>query len=357
MDMSNVLGLPLLQPAQAQKHVTHNEALRILDALVQLTVVDHATGAPPSAPSASGTRYIVGPGASGDWAGHEGDVALFENGQWQFFAAQSGWVALSQANMALIAYNGSTWGPTALAPEALHNLAGIGVNATPDPTNRLAVSAPATLLNHEGGDHRLTVNKAGSGDTSSLVFQSGYSGRAEMGLAGSDGFSVRTSADGSAWQTALEIDPALARPTLPQGAVINGGLRGSAILGTVGPAGQGALMEQGDTANGRYVRYTDGTQICTATVDLTFDTTSRLRFDWTFPVGFAENTPVAVSFSILDEFDATPNPQDFAFCGARHGVTGGHLESSLRIYRRSGGANFDPADLITAHVSAVGRCF
>lgn len=39
--MSNTsthLSLPYLAPAQAQKHVTHNEGLRMLDVLVQLSL-------------------------------------------------------------------------------------------------------------------------------------------------------------------------------------------------------------------------------------------------------------------------------------------------------------------------------
>ena len=32
------LALPFIQPSQAQKHVTHNEALQLLDAVVQLRI-------------------------------------------------------------------------------------------------------------------------------------------------------------------------------------------------------------------------------------------------------------------------------------------------------------------------------
>ena len=32
------LNLPFIMPAQAQKHVTHNEAIELLDAIVQLTL-------------------------------------------------------------------------------------------------------------------------------------------------------------------------------------------------------------------------------------------------------------------------------------------------------------------------------
>ena len=46
-DLSPILSLPLLQASQAQKHVTHNEALMQLDLLVQLTVADRTRTAPP----------------------------------------------------------------------------------------------------------------------------------------------------------------------------------------------------------------------------------------------------------------------------------------------------------------------
>lgn len=41
------LSLPFIQAAQAQKHVTHNEAIRALDMLVQLSFKDDAQTAPP----------------------------------------------------------------------------------------------------------------------------------------------------------------------------------------------------------------------------------------------------------------------------------------------------------------------
>ena len=82
-DISSNLSMPFIQPNQAQKHVTHNEALRILDVLVQLGVVTDDQTAPPPLPQ-DGSRYIVADGASGDWAGEDGSVAVFDNGVWRF---------------------------------------------------------------------------------------------------------------------------------------------------------------------------------------------------------------------------------------------------------------------------------
>ena len=59
MDDTPNLSLPYIMAAQSQKHVTHNEAIRALDAIVQLAVLDRDLTAPPGSP-ADGARYIVG---------------------------------------------------------------------------------------------------------------------------------------------------------------------------------------------------------------------------------------------------------------------------------------------------------
>lgn len=75
--------MPLLDAAQAQKHVTINESLVRADALAASVVVSRSVSAAPSAP-VDGDAYIVGAGASGDWAGHDDEIALFLNGGWEF---------------------------------------------------------------------------------------------------------------------------------------------------------------------------------------------------------------------------------------------------------------------------------
>ncbi|WP_133486811.1 DUF2793 domain-containing protein [Aliiroseovarius marinus] len=199
MSQSPVLSLPLIQPSQAQKHVTHNEALRVLDVLVQLTV-QSADGTAPPVSAAEGDRHIVASGATGDWAGQDHNIALLENGTWQFFVPLEGWRADVLATAETVRFNGSAWGE--VTPDT-NNLDLVGVNTSADTTNRLAVSADATLLTHAGSSHQLKVNKASAADTGSLLFQDNWSGRAEMGLAGNDDFSIKTSTDGSSWNSAV----------------------------------------------------------------------------------------------------------------------------------------------------------
>ncbi len=90
-DMSPNLALPYIQPSQAQKHVTHNEAIRRLDALVQMVVVDRDLALPPAA-APDGARYIVATGGSADWTGWDGNIALATDGGWTQVIAQEGWL-------------------------------------------------------------------------------------------------------------------------------------------------------------------------------------------------------------------------------------------------------------------------
>ena len=87
------LSLPLLQPAQAQKHVTVNEALVRLDGLAQLRLASVSTGTPPGG-VAEGSVYAVPPGAVNAWAGEDGNLAIAANGGWVFVAPRRGWRAL-----------------------------------------------------------------------------------------------------------------------------------------------------------------------------------------------------------------------------------------------------------------------
>lgn len=84
------LGLPLLAAAQAQKHVTMNEALLRLDALSAPSAITDALSIAPTVAS-DGDAYLIGTGASGVWAGHEGELAFFVNGGWSFAAPRPGW--------------------------------------------------------------------------------------------------------------------------------------------------------------------------------------------------------------------------------------------------------------------------
>ncbi|SFR56087.1 Protein of unknown function [Yoonia tamlensis] len=213
-DFTPKLSMPLILPAQAQKHVTHNEAIERLDLLVQLTLEQSDAVAPPATPN-EGESWAVGVGATGDWAGQDGQIASWRGGGWLFVAPVDGWTAWVRDISELQVLDGGVW-VTKGAEFVPQNVAMVGINATADATNRLSVSSDATLLNNVGAGHQLKINKAGVGDTGSLLYQSGWSGRAEMGLSGNDDFSIKVSADGANWVAAIGIDGADGRVRINQ---------------------------------------------------------------------------------------------------------------------------------------------
>lgn len=109
-DTSNLV-LPLVASNQAQKHVTVNEALTRLDALVQLSVINRTLTAPPGSP-ADGDRHIIASGATGAWAGRDLNVAAWQNGAWTFLVPRNGWTLWVEADSALYTWTGSAWAPT-----------------------------------------------------------------------------------------------------------------------------------------------------------------------------------------------------------------------------------------------------
>lgn len=213
-DSSARLGLPYIIASQAQKHLTHNEALAILETLVQPVVSDIAASAPPVDPS-EGDCVVVASGATDAFAGKDGMIAAWIAAAWHFHTPHKGWSVVRASDGQIFVYGPSGWAAPP-APSTQDNLAQVGINAAASPTNRLTVASDASLFTAQANDHRMTINKAGAGDTASLVFQSGWSGRAEMGLSGEDGFSIKVSADGSAWHDALSIDPASGLVRMPE---------------------------------------------------------------------------------------------------------------------------------------------
>ena len=211
------LGLALLAAAQAQKHITHNEALAQLDAVVQASVLSIDMQTPPAYPQ-EGDAYLVSatPAANTAFAGQGLNLAFFSNGVWRFLVPQSGWLVFVRTSNSFVVFYGGLWHPFEECVKSLANVQRFGLGTTADGYNRFAVKANAgyfaALTGADGGsgDFRMTLNKGQSGNTVSCLFQTNWSGRAELGLAGDDSFRIKVSSDGSAWQDALIADPSTA---------------------------------------------------------------------------------------------------------------------------------------------------
>ena len=73
------LALPLLAAGQAQKEMSHNEALTLLDLAVHGSVIAAGTQVPPAS-VLPGQCWIVGDAPEGDWAGYGNAVAGWTEG-------------------------------------------------------------------------------------------------------------------------------------------------------------------------------------------------------------------------------------------------------------------------------------
>jgi len=138
MSNTTLLGLPNIASNQSQKHVTHNDALVILDALVMAAVTSQTLTAPPGSP-AEGDRYIVAATATGAWAGQEEKIADYSGGGWVFYTPKTGWLVYVAATDNMWIYNGSAWAQPTPPSEYADNLFRIYDNA--DPTKIAAFQA------------------------------------------------------------------------------------------------------------------------------------------------------------------------------------------------------------------------
>ena len=117
------LGLPYIDQGQAQKEVTHNQALKFLDGLVQLSVKDRSTTAPPGSPIED-DRWIIPAGATGVWSGRTNQIALWTDGAWAYFAPLPGWVCFIEAE-GVVVFANNAWQSVSVLTA---NGASIGLN-------------------------------------------------------------------------------------------------------------------------------------------------------------------------------------------------------------------------------------
>lgn len=158
------LNLPLLEGGQAQKHVTVNAALRVLDAAVQLNVLSASLSAPPGG-AAEGDRYIVAPGASGAWSGEAGAVAEFRGGAWIFIHPAEGWLAFDRNANRYLHWSGAAWGPGAglMSESEEAKLASVAQHAAAQPLPRTIVILGSSNAAGLGASTYTGEPSAGSG--------------------------------------------------------------------------------------------------------------------------------------------------------------------------------------------------
>ena len=101
------IAMAELSTSQASKETTHNDALRILDALVHAGIQDKDLTTPPS--HTHGYLWIVGAGATGAWASKDGKIAQSYNSAWYFLTPKEGWRVWANDENATYVYDGAAW--------------------------------------------------------------------------------------------------------------------------------------------------------------------------------------------------------------------------------------------------------
>ncbi len=109
-DTTSNLALPVLAAAQAQKHVTLNEALIRLDALVQASAISRTIASEPASP-ADGALYILPAGKTGaHWSGmSNGALAVYQDGVWDQIQPREGWLVFVRDTDSFVWFTGAAW--------------------------------------------------------------------------------------------------------------------------------------------------------------------------------------------------------------------------------------------------------
>jgi len=166
-----------------------------------------------------------------------------------------------------------------IVDQAASSLANVGVGVAADPNNVVSAYGSSALFN--GASFNVVVNKSAAANTASFLFQNGFSGRAQVGLAGDDNLHFKVSSNGSTWTEALVINAASGQASFPQGvaagdaAAFRNRLRNAAfainqrnVSGTVTLAA-GAYGHDGVRAGASGATYTFATSGIEATLTVT----------------------------------------------------------------------------------------
>jgi Protein of unknown function (DUF2793) len=145
-DVTARLALPLLAAGQAQKEVTHNEALTVLDGLLLGALESRALASSPANP-VPGQMWLVAGAATGAWAGQSGKLALWTAGGWRFVTPVAGMLLWSKPDLAFGWHDGSAWHwgdwPVTSVTVAGQKVVGAARPAIPAPTGGTVTDSQA----------------------------------------------------------------------------------------------------------------------------------------------------------------------------------------------------------------------
>lgn len=161
-----IASIPEIAQNQAAKYVTHNEAIRQLEALTLGSVIDRTLTAPPalSSPGDDGKVYIPASGATGAWAGQDDNIAIFKDDAWVFYPPFENLFIYSIGDSSFIIYQSGSWGTLAIGNT--DELAKVSANDTTASFLLTKIVAGANITINEindGGNETLEIVGAAGG--------------------------------------------------------------------------------------------------------------------------------------------------------------------------------------------------
>jgi len=291
-----------------------NLSLNQIDALLQTRVHSVGANAPPV--GVEGQRHIVGTAPTGAWAGHANKLARYLDAGWQFYDARM----VMDINGLIYLRPGTTWttgkglSTNDYTTAEQTKLSGIATGATANATDaqlrdRATHTGTQSTATIAGLDTALAGKQPLADNLTSLAGLTGsadrlpyFTGAGALSLATLTAFgrSLAGSADAAAGRSALGLGSAATRTALGSAGSLYGR---DSILGVVSQSAgvpTGAIIERGSNANGEFIRYADGTQICLIRTRLTG--TSTGRYDVTYPIAFSSSTSdLRVAFGSEDQ--------------------------------------------------------
>jgi hypothetical protein len=153
-------ALPFLMPGQAQKELFHNEALAVLDSVIDASVEGPPQVSPPASP-VEGQCWIVASAATDAWSGKDLSLAAWTSGGWRFVVPPAGMGVWNKADALILRFDGAGWNGGELTGSSLRiggvQVVGERLSAIASPSGgtiidaeaRAAVSAViAALMSH-----------------------------------------------------------------------------------------------------------------------------------------------------------------------------------------------------------------
>ena len=205
MNETKNLNLPLLRQGQLNKDITVNDALTLIDSLLNASLKTLTPFQSPPADLEEGDLILIAPNATESFEGKGGCIAFYNNG-WRFIKPREGLILWVRESKAMAVFNGEEFILQGGLHGGLENVKSLSINTQEDKNNRLSVCAPSSLFNAEEGDVRLVLNKSSDFATSSFIFQNKWQGVAEFGTIGGNNFILKVSPDGKTWNEVFEVD-------------------------------------------------------------------------------------------------------------------------------------------------------